>query len=58
MWSATGAKTLDDAKKKPVGQRGLIATGTSNDINECILKTIFGVTVQQVPAIQAALNCG
>jgi tripartite-type tricarboxylate transporter receptor subunit TctC len=49
MWGATDAKTLDDAKKKPVVHMGLTAAGTSNDINQRILKTIFGVKVQQVP---------
>jgi tripartite-type tricarboxylate transporter receptor subunit TctC len=49
MWGATGAKTLDDAKKMPVVHMGLTAVGTSNDINQRILKTIFGVKVQQVP---------
>lgn len=49
MWRATGAKTLDDAKKMPVVHMGLTAVGTSNDINQRILKTIFGVKVQQVP---------
>ena len=47
MWGATGAKTLDDAKKMPVVHMGLTALGTSNDINQRILKTIFGVNVQQ-----------
>lgn len=49
MWGATGAKTLDDAKKMSVVHMGLTAVGTSNDINQRILKTIFGVKVQQVP---------
>jgi tripartite-type tricarboxylate transporter receptor subunit TctC len=49
MWGANGAKTLDDAKKMPVVHMGLTAVGTSNDINQRILKTIFGVKVQQVP---------
>ncbi len=49
MWGATGAKTLDDAKKMPVVHMGLTSVGTSNDINQRILKTIFGVKVQQVP---------
>jgi tripartite-type tricarboxylate transporter receptor subunit TctC len=48
MWGATGAKTLDDAKKMPVVHLGLTAVGTSNDINQRILKTVFGVRVQQV----------
>src|SRR4051812_12478456 len=49
MWGATGAKTLDDAKKMPVVHMGLTSVGTSNDINQRILKTIFGVNLQQVP---------
>jgi tripartite-type tricarboxylate transporter receptor subunit TctC len=49
MWGATGAKTLDDAKKMPVVHMGLTSVGTSNDINQRILKTIFGVKLQQVP---------
>ena len=48
MWGATGAKTLDDAKKMPVVHMGLTSVGTSDDINQRILKTIFGVKVQQV----------
>lgn len=49
MWGATGAKTLDDAKKMPVVHMGLTAVGTSNDINQRILKTIFGVKLKQAP---------
>lgn len=49
LWGATGVKTLDDAKKMPVVHMGLTAVGTSNDINQRILKTIFGVKVQQAP---------
>jgi tripartite-type tricarboxylate transporter receptor subunit TctC len=49
MWGATGARTLDDAKKMPIIHMGLTSVGTSNDINQRILKTIFGVKLQQVP---------
>jgi hypothetical protein len=33
MWSATGAKTLDDAKQIPFVHMGLTSVGTSTDIN-------------------------
>jgi hypothetical protein len=33
MWGATGAKTLDDAKKIPFVHMGLTSVGTSTDIN-------------------------
>jgi hypothetical protein len=49
LWCASGAKTLDDAKKMPVVHMGLTSVGTSNDINQRVLKTIFGVKLQQVP---------
>ena len=49
MWGATGAKTLEDARKMPVVHMGLTAVGTSNDINQRILKKIFGVKLHQAP---------
>jgi hypothetical protein len=49
MWGATVAKTLDDANKMSVVHVNLTAAGTSNDINQRILKSIFDVKVQQVP---------
>jgi tripartite-type tricarboxylate transporter receptor subunit TctC len=48
MWGAKGVKTLDEVKKMPVVHMGLTAVGTSNDINQRILKRIFGVKLQQV----------
>lgn len=49
VWHALGIKTLADAKAHGTLHFGLTSVGTSNDVNQKILKNIFGVDVQQVP---------
>lgn len=49
VWHALGIKTLADAKAHGTLHFGLTAIGTSNDVNQKILKNIFGVDIQQVP---------
>ncbi len=48
VWHAFGVKTLADLKAKPKVHMGLTGMGTSSDTNQRILKSIFGVKVQQV----------
>jgi len=48
VWHAFGVKTLADLKAKPKVHMGLTGMGTSSDTNQKILKSIFGVRVQQV----------
>jgi tripartite-type tricarboxylate transporter receptor subunit TctC len=49
VWHTLGIKTLADAKAHGTLHFGLTSVGTSNDVNQKILKNIFGVDVQQVP---------
>jgi tripartite-type tricarboxylate transporter receptor subunit TctC len=49
VWHTFGPKNLDELKAKPVVHMGLTGIGTSSDINQRILKNIFGVKLQQVP---------
>ena len=44
----SGVKTLDELKARPVVHMGLTGVGTSSDINQRILKNIFGVKLQQI----------
>jgi tripartite-type tricarboxylate transporter receptor subunit TctC len=48
MWHALGIKTIADAKAHGLLHFGLTGVGTSNDINQKILKNIFGLNIQQV----------
>jgi tripartite-type tricarboxylate transporter receptor subunit TctC len=48
VWHAFGVKTLADLKAKPRVHMGLTGMGTSSDTNQRVLKTIFGVRIQQV----------
>ncbi len=49
VWHTFGPKTLDELKARPVVHMGLTGIGTSSDVNQRILKNIFGVKLQQVP---------
>ena len=49
VWHTFGPKNLDELKARPVVHMGLTGVGTSSDINQRILKNIFGVKVQQIP---------
>jgi tripartite-type tricarboxylate transporter receptor subunit TctC len=48
VWHALGIKTLAELKARGTVHMGLTAVGTSSDINQRILREIFGVRVQQV----------
>jgi tripartite-type tricarboxylate transporter receptor subunit TctC len=48
MWHGFGVKNLAELKAKPRVHMGLTGMGTSSDTNQRILKSIFGVRVQQV----------
>ena len=48
VWHGMGVKTLAELKKVPRVHMGLTGMGTSSDTNQRILKSIFGVPVQQV----------
>src|SRR5215813_1902671 len=48
VWHSFGVKTLADLKAKPKVHMGLTGMGTSSDTNQRILKSIFGVRIQQV----------
>jgi tripartite-type tricarboxylate transporter receptor subunit TctC len=49
VWHTLGIKTIADAKAHGVLHFGLTSVGTSNDVNQKILKNIFGVNIQQIP---------
>ena len=49
VWHTLGIKTLADARAHGTLHFGLTSVGTSNDVNQKILKNIFGVDIQQVP---------
>ncbi len=44
----SGVKTIADLKAKPQVHMGLTGMGSSSDTNQRILKSIFGVRIQQV----------
>ena len=48
LWRALGIPTLDEAKKRGKLHFSLTAVGTSNDVNQRILKNIIGLDLQQV----------
>ncbi|HEY7301434.1 MAG TPA: hypothetical protein VH684_26380 [Xanthobacteraceae bacterium] len=48
VWHAFGPKTLAELKARPVVHMGRTAVGSSSDVNQHILKNIFGVHIQQV----------
>ncbi len=48
VWHTFGVKTLADLKAKPKVHMGLTGAGTSSDTNQRILKSIFGIQVQQI----------
>src|SRR5439155_648252 len=48
VWHAFGVNTMADLKAKPQVHMGLTGMGSSSDTNQRILKSIFGVRVQQV----------
>jgi len=49
VWHTLGINTLADAKAHATLHFGLTSVGTSNDVNQKILKNIFGVDIEQVP---------
>jgi tripartite-type tricarboxylate transporter receptor subunit TctC len=48
VWHALGVKTLADLVKRPKVHFGSTGAGSSSDLNQRILKNIFGVKLQQV----------
>ena len=48
VWHTFGVKTIADLKAKPEVHMGLTGMGSSSDTNQRILKSIFGVRIQQV----------
>jgi tripartite-type tricarboxylate transporter receptor subunit TctC len=48
VWHSFGVKTIADLKAKPRVHMGLTGMGSSSDTNQRILKSIFGVRIQQV----------
>ncbi len=48
LWHTLGIKTLADAKAHGTLHFGLTGVGTSNDVNQKILKNIFGLDIRQV----------
>jgi len=48
VWHTFGVKTIADLKAKPHVHMGLTGMGSSSDTNQRILKSIFGVRIQQV----------
>jgi tripartite-type tricarboxylate transporter receptor subunit TctC len=48
VWHTFGVKTIADLKAKPRVHMGLTGMGSSSDTNQRILKSIFGVRIQQV----------
>jgi tripartite-type tricarboxylate transporter receptor subunit TctC len=48
VWHALGVKTLAELKARGVVHTGLTGRGSSSDVNQRILKHIFGVNLQQV----------
>jgi tripartite-type tricarboxylate transporter receptor subunit TctC len=49
VWHTFGPRTLAEVKARDVVHMGLIGTGTSSDLNQKIVKNIFGVRLKQVP---------
>src|SRR5258705_12952464 len=48
VWHGLGVKTLDELKARPKVHYGSTGAGSSSDLNQRILKNIFGVKLQQV----------
>jgi tripartite-type tricarboxylate transporter receptor subunit TctC len=48
VWHGFGPKNLAELKARPVVHTGRTAIGSSSDVNQHILKNIFGVHIQQV----------
>lgn len=48
VWHTLGVKTLDELKARPKVHYGSTGPGSSSDLNQRILKNIFGVKLQQV----------
>jgi tripartite-type tricarboxylate transporter receptor subunit TctC len=48
VWHALGVKTLAELVKKPKVHYGSTGAGSSSDLNQKIMKNIFGVKLQQV----------
>jgi tripartite-type tricarboxylate transporter receptor subunit TctC len=48
VWHTFGPKTLAELKARPVVHMGLTAVGSSSDVNQRILKNIFGVRIQHI----------
>jgi len=48
VWHALGVKTLAELVKRPKVHYGSTGAGSSSDLNQRILKNIFGVKLQQV----------
>jgi tripartite-type tricarboxylate transporter receptor subunit TctC len=48
VWHTLGVKTLADLVKKPKVHYGSTGAGSSSDLNQKIMKNIFGVKLQQV----------
>src|SRR5262249_49970384 len=56
VWHTFGVKTLAELKAKPQVHMGLTGMGSSSDTNQRILKSIFGVRIQQVAAYPATAH--
>ena len=48
VWHALGVKTLDELKKRSKVHYGSTGAGSSSDLNQRIMKNIFGVKLHQV----------
>jgi tripartite-type tricarboxylate transporter receptor subunit TctC len=48
VWHTLGVKTLDELKARPKVHYGSTGPGSSSDLNQRIMKNIFGVKLQQV----------
>ncbi|MPZ38862.1 MAG: hypothetical protein GEU95_12510 [Rhizobiales bacterium] len=48
VWHTLGIKTLDELKARPKVHYGSTGAGSSSDLNQRIMKNIFGVKLQQV----------
>ena len=48
VWHTLGVKTLDELKARPKVHYGSTGAGSSSDLNQRIMKNIFGVKLQQV----------
>ncbi|MEA2937837.1 MAG: hypothetical protein QOC56_1341 [Alphaproteobacteria bacterium] len=49
VWHTFGPKTIAQVKTREIVHMGLTGVGTSSDLNQKIVKNIFGVRLKQVP---------